>query len=96
MTPNEPSTIVLDVVASVTAGIPVYYTVPASAEQNDSLVPMTSPVNLFDGLRGFRSAAQPALDAMKLERVGQLAFASLRAALAGFGTRSRRSAKQLR
>lgn len=93
MTPNEPSTIVLDVVASVTAGIPVYYTVPASAEQNDGLVPMTSSVSLFDGLR---SAAQPALGAMKLERVGQLAFASLRAALAGFGTRSRRSAKQLR
>lgn len=96
MTPNEPSTVVLDVVASVTSGIPVYYTAPASAERDASLIPMTAPVSLFDGLRGLRSAAQPALDALKLERVGQIAFASLRTALARFGTRSRRSAKQLR
>ncbi|MFC0239853.1 hypothetical protein [Rhodopseudomonas telluris] len=96
MTPNEPSTIVLDIVASVTAGIPVYYTVPASAEQNASLIPMTAPVSLLDGLGGLRGAVQPALDAMKPERVGQPAFASLRVVLAGFGTRSRRSAKQLR
>lgn len=96
MNPNEPSTVVLDVVASVTSGIPVYYAVPAVADRETGLVPMTAPPSLLDVLSRVQLAAQPYLHAAKAGRVGQLAFASLRGALTGFGTRSRRSAKQLR
>jgi hypothetical protein len=94
--PDEPHILVLDTLASTATGIPVYYTVPRTMRLDATLVPMPPEESLSDLLQRVGIAVRTRLRAAGADRLGQFAFASLRAALAGFGTRSRRSAKQLR